>query len=566
MIRRYISLGVALTTSLNIAACDSTVWLDDTLPSLTAVYASGACKVTENEIDISVVLVNQGDSTSSNILPTTRVAKEGATPVAELIDSGSFIFNPPPIMEAKVEQGILEGGNAYGESETGLMNGKKPGTVELSPKNVDFQWSSSDPEAGRIPLLILLMDQSNSVLGLSRSEQRFGSDIGHQRITFFKSLIKNLNDNFEVAMLTFSGFTSDYGSDSSVVNVPTVNRELVGSALEELKFSNKYEARTPLSQALNDAKSLIESQVPDTYDPVVVVFTDGLEDGDNSMGGPSIDELATFFVQRHVPVHTIQLRAKQDTNPASGDLDAESKRPKPLEKMSALACQTGGDFYYIRNAEDFTSNNDLGPMLRNRLTGRWSLKVNTNMFDPDKDMIITKDGKKDNCPNTHNVNQADSDGNGIGDACEIDFDNDDKNNDVDNCPLIENADQMDTDEDGIGDVCDDNADDDEDGIDDGIDNCPGVQNPNQLDFDSDRIGDACDDDDDNDEVPDAIDDCPFKSNPDGEPCDASGIMLTTSLEATLAGEVERFNAAQTIESITSTVKTDNRIWILNPAQ
>ncbi|MAD61836.1 MAG: hypothetical protein CMH49_10060, partial [Myxococcales bacterium] len=240
MIRRYISLGVALTTSLNVAACDSTVWLDDTLPSLTAVYASGACKVTENEIDISVVLVNQGDSTSSNILPTTRVAKEGATPVVDLIDSGSFIFNPPPIMEAKVEQGILEEGNAYGESETGLVTGD-PGTIELSPKNVDFQWSSSDPEAGRIPLLILLMDQSHSVLGLSRSEQRFGSDIGHQRITFFKSLIKNLNDNFEVAMLTFSGFTSDYGSDSSEVNKPTINRELVGNALEALKFSNKYE-------------------------------------------------------------------------------------------------------------------------------------------------------------------------------------------------------------------------------------------------------------------------------------------------------------------------------------
>ena len=432
MIRRYISLGVALTASINVAACDSTVWLDDTLPSLTAVYASGACKTSNSEIDISVVLVNQGDSTSSNILPTTRVAKEGATPVEELIDSGSFIFNPPPIMEAKVQQQLLDDGDAYGESETGLMTGD-PSTVQLSPKNVSFEWASSDPSAGRIPLFILLMDQSHSVLGLSRSEQRFGSDIGHQRITFFKSLINNLSDDFEVAMLTFSGFTTDYGSDSSVVNKPTRNRELVANALEELKFSNKYQARTPLSQALNDAKKLIEEQPADTYDPVIVVFTDGVEDGDNTMSGSNIEELASFFVQRHVPVHTVQLKAKQDTAPASGDLDAEAERPKPLEAMSALACQTGGDFYYIRNAEDFTTNNDLGPMLRNRLTGRWSLKVNTDMFEA-------------------------------------------------------------------------------------------VQG------------------------------------------DAPGVMLTTELEATLAGEVERFNAAQTIESITSTVKTDNRIWILNQAQ
>ena len=165
MIRRSISLGVTLVASLGAASCDSTVWLDDTLPSLTAVYASGACQTSATEVDISVVLVNQGDSASSNILPTTRVAKEGATPVSELISSQSFKFNPPPIMEAKVQQGLLETGVAYGETENGLMTGD-PNTVEISPKNVTFEWASADPEAGRIPLLILLMDQSNSVLGL----------------------------------------------------------------------------------------------------------------------------------------------------------------------------------------------------------------------------------------------------------------------------------------------------------------------------------------------------------------------------------------------------------------
>lgn len=185
MLRRYVPFGVALSASLSVASCDSTVWLDDTLPSLTAVYASGACKTSANEIDISVVLVNQGDKASTNILPTTRVAKEGATPVSELISSSSFLFNTPPIMQAKIEQGLLDDGEAYAESESGLETGA-PKTVELSPKNVSFEWSSADPEAGRIPLLILLMDQSHSVLGLSRSEQRFGSDIGHQRITFLK--------------------------------------------------------------------------------------------------------------------------------------------------------------------------------------------------------------------------------------------------------------------------------------------------------------------------------------------------------------------------------------------
>jgi hypothetical protein len=49
----------------------------------------------------------------------------------------------------------------------------------------------------------------------------------------------------------------------------------------------------------------------------------------------------------------------------------------------------------------------------------------------------------------------------------------------DNCPLVENPDQADTDGDGSGDACD---------------NCSVIANPNQLDSDGDNLGDVCDDD------------------------------------------------------------------------
>lgn len=143
---------------------------------------------------------------------------------------------------------------------------------------------------------------------------------------------------------------------------------------------------------------------------------------------------------------------------------------------------------------------------------------NAQVQDSDQDGIPDT---ADNCPWVPNPDQADLDGDGVGDVCDPDDDGDGVEDGSDNCPEAPNADQADLDGDGVGDVCD--PDGDGDGVDDGQDNCDRVPNPDQTDTDGDGLGDACDSDDDGDGVPDGVDLCPGVYDPGQEDVDNDGI-------------------------------------------
>ena len=95
-------------------------------------------------------------------------------------------------------------------------------------------------------------------------------------------------------------------------------------------------------------------------------------------------------------------------------------------------------------------------------------------------------------PLTFAKGPADTDHDGINDCSDPDLDNDGVANAIDNCPFTMNADQADTDHNGKGDACD-NYDRDGDGIWNVNDNCPDTPNSDQLDSNHDGVGNACSD-------------------------------------------------------------------------
>ena len=136
--------------------------------------------------------------------------------------------------------------------------------------------------------------------------------------------------------------------------------------------------------------------------------------------------------------------------------------------------------------------------------------------DRDNDGVIDSEDEFPDDPSE----SIDTDGDGVGNNADTDDDNDGVLDIDDDFPLNRNE-SVDTDGDGIGNNTD--SDDDNDGTLDVNDNCSLIPSDDQTDTDDDGFGNICDTDDDNDNVLDVDDNCPLIVNPDQLDSNLNGI-------------------------------------------
>jgi hypothetical protein len=201
-------------------------------------------------------------------------------------------------------------------------------------------------------------------------------------------------------------------------------------------------------------------------------------------------------------------------------------RPSMHGDLIAWESNVAGNFdiwvYRLSNGESFPVNADMVDQQLTNVHGNlvayvdarasnkdvWVSTLEFIPSDPCEGLGGDTDGDgvcnaNDNCPDVANADQADSDGDGVGDACDAppdpcaglggDTDGDGVCDSADICPGFD--DTVDGDGDGVPDGCDicpaDNPDDsDGDGVCDSSDICPGFDD--NADADDDTVPDGCD--------------------------------------------------------------------------
>ncbi|OGY79685.1 MAG: hypothetical protein A3B74_02850 [Candidatus Kerfeldbacteria bacterium RIFCSPHIGHO2_02_FULL_42_14] len=185
-----------------------------------------------------------------------------------------------------------------------------------------------------------------------------------------------------------------------------------------------------------------EDLIDDTCDNCPATFNPDQRDTDTDRFGDACDEDddddSIPDAEDNCPLYRNEEQADGDTDGVGDPCDNCSEVPNPDQADD--------------DHDGFGDVCDSCPDVPN-----WNWDTDNDGIDDACDPCNDVDGdevcdEQDNC-RYHNPDQADCDGNGLGDLCEYDGDGDRIPFDCDNCPEVPNPDQTDTDGDGTGDAC-----------------------------------------------------------------------------------------------------------------
>lgn len=354
-----------------------------TARSFTRLEVPGICPIRDDlsQVGLSVTLLDG----ASSLRPKTRIRGQF---VGDLLSVENFGFSQAPQDEdAGIAEPVVVEVDDYTDSKFG---------VQWSPVGLEYLYAGSEDRQDQEKLVVLIMDHSGSLAGLDpqtgRPANELRSDYRDERISFFNQFVDLLGEDDWMSLVKMNDRGGNIaqcevaeacGMPERVCSDPTKKREPVKCGLSSLQFNEQ--GLTPLNETLKRAMDAIIRPNVDPLrtskplNPVVVVFTDGTEDGDPSgdlfgeNGAASIYK--TGIAGQSVPIIFVHLSAPR----TSRFFIEPSGRSKEFHK---LACETGGEYLFVQSASEFLDNSVyLSRVLSNRVHGVWRMRVDTNLAD-----------------------------------------------------------------------------------------------------------------------------------------------------------------------------------------
>lgn len=352
-ISRYSTWLAALAL---VAGCDSTVGLDPTRPTFTKAVVPGACAATDNlqSVDISLLLLDGTDA----ILPDDRLSRE-IRPVSELLTRDSFTFSKLDTAAAEFTEPAFAEGENSGESSP----------VNIQAEAVKFLFTGGAERKDDDKLVVFILDHSGSLIGenprTGMIDVTTATDRADSRISFFVQLLGSLPSSWYVSLVSFSALTQI----TEEFSTPTRNRDLIRDGLTQLQTQEG--GTSALADSIEKAyRQIIASPQNADLNPIIVLFTDGTEEGDVSTNSLADAKAKLLAHDPPVPVIVLELQPPVISGLPRG------RNPELVN----LACETGGEYVFLERADKFTdSTSNLQSAVRNRLVGVWRVTTETSL-------------------------------------------------------------------------------------------------------------------------------------------------------------------------------------------